>query len=121
MPKRHDITDDYNKKIGARIREVRLSMGLTVANLTSMLDITHQQLCKYETGKNRISAGRLVHLARQMHKPITFFTDLEEPFLKYGKHDRMLLDIMRTIRSIKDKNKLKILVDMAHTFAEDKS
>ena len=50
--------------MGANVRQLRADAGLTLSELAEALVISHQQLQKYETGANRISAGMLYELAR---------------------------------------------------------
>lgn len=49
--------------IGNLIREQRICLGLTQDQIADALGISYQQVQKYETGTNRISAGRLFELA----------------------------------------------------------
>src|SRR4051794_25439976 len=49
--------------VGKRARERRLALGLTVQEVAAALGVPYQQLHKYETGANRLSAGRLYQLA----------------------------------------------------------
>lgn len=55
---------DTDLIVGANVRRMRTEAGLTLADLADALGISHQQLQKYETGANRISAGMLYELAR---------------------------------------------------------
>lgn len=49
--------------VGVRIRELRLSRGVTQQGLGAAIGLTFQQVQKYENGKNRLSVGRLVEIA----------------------------------------------------------
>lgn len=49
--------------VGQRIRDLRQEAGMKLHALSSLLNISHQQLQKYETGKNRVSAGMLWNIA----------------------------------------------------------
>jgi transcriptional regulator with XRE-family HTH domain len=49
-----------NKSIGHQIRAQRLALNITQVNLADHLDVSYQQLQKIETGKNRVSAARLI-------------------------------------------------------------
>src|SRR6185312_11951630 len=53
-------------KIGARIRDGRRRAGLTQEGLAEALGTTFQQVQKYEAGRNRVAASRLVQIARFM-------------------------------------------------------
>ena len=61
--------------VGNRVRQRRTLMGLSQERLASALDLTFQQVQKYERGANRIGAGRLYELARALEVPVTFFFD----------------------------------------------
>jgi transcriptional regulator with XRE-family HTH domain len=41
--------------------------------LSEALDLTYQQLHKYESGVNRISASRLHHVSQSLQVPVSFF------------------------------------------------
>lgn len=64
--------------VGARIRELRQAQGLSLTELASQLGLSHQQLQKYETGANRISAGMLHLLSKTLAVPMEeFFIGLD--------------------------------------------
>lgn len=52
-----------DKAVGERIRQLRTEAGKTLSELGAELGISHQQLQKYETGANRLSAGMLAKVA----------------------------------------------------------
>lgn len=59
MPAQPDASDIA---IGRRVRRKRLESGLTQAALGNSLGVSTQQIQKYETGQNRISAARLIDI-----------------------------------------------------------
>jgi transcriptional regulator with XRE-family HTH domain len=61
--------------VGAKLREIRGSRGLSQETLAAAVGVTFQQLQKYERGKNRISASRLCNLATCLDVPVSFFFD----------------------------------------------
>ncbi len=63
----HPLPQDAHRYVGARVREFRIMRGLTQHQLAALLGVTYQQEHKYETGINRIAAGRLYQLE---HIPI---------------------------------------------------
>jgi len=65
--------DRRDTEIGRRIRALRLERGLSQTELGTMLDVTFQQVQKYEKGANRVAAGRLQRVAEALEVPITFF------------------------------------------------
>jgi transcriptional regulator with XRE-family HTH domain len=52
-----------DKTIGARVRMKRISLGMSQEMLADYLGLTFQQVQKYEIGKNRIAASRLIGIA----------------------------------------------------------
>ena len=64
--------------VAARLRERRLVLGLTQQQLAERIGASYQQVHKYETGVNRLSAGRLVQLAEALEVEVGhFFAGLE--------------------------------------------
>tara|TARA_R110001606_G_scaffold52504_1_gene130218 strand:- start:710 stop:1102 length:393 start_codon:yes stop_codon:yes gene_type:complete len=61
---------EVDKRVGRNIREIRNERFLTLAELAERLGISHQQLQKYETGTNRISASMIVDLVEVLNVPI---------------------------------------------------
>lgn len=64
---------DIDRAVGQRIRIRRLLVGLSQEALAERLGLTFQQVQKYEKGVNRVSASRLLDLARVLDVPIPFF------------------------------------------------
>lgn len=63
-----------DRYVGARIRERRLFLGLNQANLAGKVGVKFQQMQKYETGFNRVSASRLWEIAIALRvRPEYFF------------------------------------------------
>jgi transcriptional regulator with XRE-family HTH domain len=62
-----------DRHVGARVRMRRLMVGLSQSKLAESLDVTFQQVQKYEKGANRIGASRLQLLARVLDVPPAFF------------------------------------------------
>ncbi len=65
--------DPHDKEIGTRVRTLRLQRGMSQTELGKSLNVTFQQVQKYEKGANRISAGRLQRIAEVLDMPVTFF------------------------------------------------
>lgn len=59
--------------VGKRIRQRRWMIGMTQQQLADAVGIKFQQIQKYETGMNRVSASRLWDVACTMGVPISFF------------------------------------------------
>ena len=59
--------------VGKRIRHRRWMVGMTQQQLADSVGIKFQQIQKYETGMNRISASRLWDISDALGVPISFF------------------------------------------------
>lgn len=57
---------DVDRLVGENIRGLRIQRNLTLAALADELGLSHQQLQKYETGANRLSAGMLSAVAEAL-------------------------------------------------------
>ena len=68
----HNPVDLY---VGSRVRLRRRLLGKSRTTLGRSLDLTSQQVQKFERGMNRISASRLYDFARVLEVPIGFFFD----------------------------------------------
>ena len=76
MGSRRDSRTAYvDAHVGGRLRERRILLGLSQTRLGESLGLSFQQIQKYERGIDRISVGRLVHLAHVLEVPITYFFD----------------------------------------------
>ena len=59
--------------VGKRIRQRRWLIGMTQQQLAEHVGIKFQQIQKYETGANRVSASRLWDIGQAMGVPVAFF------------------------------------------------
>ncbi|WP_371169178.1 helix-turn-helix domain-containing protein [Aliiroseovarius sp. 2305UL8-7] len=65
--------------VGKKIREVRLLRGLTQVKVAEQLGLSFQQLQKYETGYNRVSASKMFEIAQLLNvQPGYFFEGLAD-------------------------------------------
>ena len=61
--------------VGKRIRHRRWVIGMTQQQLAEQVGIKFQQIQKYETGMNRVSASRLWDISETLGVPVSFFFD----------------------------------------------
>lgn len=107
---RHDDDDTIqhiSDHIGARIRARRTELGITQEQLAAALGVSYQQVQKYETAANRISAGRLYALARACHVDTSYFFDGLEGAttvsgLPHGGTNRTAIDLVRNFLALED-------------------
>jgi len=62
-----------DKHVGSRVRMRRMMLGMSQEKLGDALQLTFQQVQKYEKGANRIGASRLQQIAQILQVPVSFF------------------------------------------------
>jgi transcriptional regulator with XRE-family HTH domain len=67
------IPNPIDKHVGSRVRMRRMMLGMSQSTLADGLDLTFQQVQKYEKGTNRMGSSRLQQIANIMQVPVTFF------------------------------------------------
>ena len=67
------MTHPVDEHVGKRIRQRRWLLGVTQQQLAERVGIKFQQIQKYETGANRVSASRLWDIADALEVPVSFF------------------------------------------------
>jgi transcriptional regulator with XRE-family HTH domain len=106
--------------VGKRARERRLALGLTVQEVAAVLGVPYQQLHKYETGANRLSAGRLFLLAEALGVGVAHFfgEDGEGEVAAPTGHRRALLELVRNFARIRDRKQQEAVARLARTLAD---
>ena len=66
---------EFSKMVGANLRYIRIHKGLTQTKVSQCLDVTFQQMQKYEAGTNCINAWRLTQLAKFFNFPVSDILD----------------------------------------------
>ena len=70
---------NFNIHLGKKLRMRRLSLGLTQTKVAQAINVTFQQIQKYEKGTNGVSSIRLLQLANYLKVPVNyFFEDFSE-------------------------------------------
>lgn len=90
--------------VGGRIRKRRTLLGLTQEQLASALSISYQQVQKYETGANRVSAGRLYQISQELSVEVGYFfegIDTETPQeMPHGGRNRPTIELAKNFSEI---------------------
>ncbi len=105
-PKRQD-SRSADRHVGERIRRRRAEVGLTQEDLGRILEISYQQIQKYETGANRISAGRPFEVGRALTMEVSYFFDgydgtKPSSTLTHGGHNRAAIELVRNFSELRD-------------------
>jgi transcriptional regulator with XRE-family HTH domain len=70
--------DPIDKHVGNTLRNIRYMRGMTQEELARHLGVKFQQVQKYETGMNRVSASRLYRAARALDAKVSDFFPAED-------------------------------------------
>ena len=115
---------DVDHYVSLRIRQRRIMLGLTQQQMAELIGVTYQQAHKYETGINRISAGRLFQIAQALGVDIGyFFEDIEPDRSAKPKQtemmpqQRMLLELARNFASITNRRHQDAICNLARVLA----
>ncbi|WP_439155691.1 helix-turn-helix domain-containing protein, partial [Yoonia sp.] len=113
--------------VGKRIRHRRWMNGTTQQQLAEQVGIKFQQIQKYETGMNRVSASRLWDIANVLNVPVSFFFEgLDaQPVAAAGNKDmpgdiltdKEALELLRSYYAIPE-NQRRRLFDLARVLSE---
>lgn len=112
--------------VGKRIRHRRWMVGMTQQQLAEKVGIKFQQIQKYETGMNRVSASRLWDVASALSVSISFFFDGLENVAHGDEQsslpgdilaDREALELVRSYYSIPE-NQRRRLFELARVLSD---
>jgi transcriptional regulator with XRE-family HTH domain len=117
-------TRPIDQHVGERIRLLRTERGLTQEQLAAALEVSYQQVQKYETGANRISAGRIYEIARKLGVEVGwFFAGLADgesatPPLEHGGRQRTAIELVRKFAQIEDPEVRAAIAGLVKTLVE---
>ncbi|MBY6047967.1 helix-turn-helix transcriptional regulator [Vannielia litorea] len=118
--------------VGKRVRHRRWMVGMTQQQLAEKVGIKFQQIQKYETGMNRVSASRLWDISHALDVPISFFFEgLSEDLPQVAKTevsegesvpgdilgDREALELVRSYYAIPESQRRR-LFDLARVLSD---
>ena len=110
--------------VGQRVRQRRWMIGMTQQQLAERVGIKFQQIQKYETGTNRISASRLWDIAAVLEVPVSFFFEgLAGQLVDAGDArgdvltDKEALELVRAYYSIPEAQRRR-LFDLARVLSD---
>ena len=64
---------NFNRHLGSKLRMRRLALGLTQTKVAQAINVTFQQIQKYEKGTNGISSLRIMQLSTFLRVPVVYF------------------------------------------------
>lgn len=129
-----------DKHVGSRVRMRRVLLGMSQERLGDALDLTFQQIQKYEKGSNRIGASRLNQIAKTLGVPVAFFFEGAPADAQFdamaavgfaeGEQASYTLDLMATPEGLQlakafmrigDPKRRRMLIAMANTLADEET
>lgn len=121
------MTHPVDVHVGKRVRHRRWLVGMTQQQLAEKVGIKFQQIQKYETGANRVSASRLWDIADTLDVQVGFFFEglkVEKDADKIGDSvpadlmgDKEALDLVRSYYSIPE-NQRRRLFELAKVLSD---
>ena len=76
---------NFNRHLGSKLRMRRLAMGLTQSKVAQAINVTFQQIQKYEKGTNGVSSIRLLQLSNYLKVPISYFFEDFAAYIQGGE------------------------------------
>jgi len=114
------MEDNFNKHLGNKLKLRRLALGLTQTKVAQAINVTFQQIQKYEKGTNGVSSNRLMQLSQFLKVPIIYFFEDYKEFKDISANDEINEDLnysflSRTFSSLSRAQKDKILQILNNT------
>ena len=114
------MEENFNNHLGKKLRIRRLSLGLTQTKVAQAINVTFQQIQKYEKGTNGVSSNRLMQLSQFLKVPIIYFFEDFKEFKDVNLSDNINDDLnysflSRTFSSLSKIQKEKILQILNNT------
>lgn len=109
------------RRIGRRIREARLHLGLSRNSFGEKIGVSGQQVHKYETGRDCVPLHRLLVIAAFCGvAPQMLWSDGAADSASRGVHDMSTLQLVRAFKRIGDARIRKKVLELVKQMARDK-
>ncbi len=123
------MEENFNSHLGKKLRMRRLSLGLTQTKVAQAINVTFQQIQKYEKGTNGVSSSRLLQLSQFLKVPIVYFYEDYKGYKDEGSSqleesandDLNYSFLTKTFASLSKSQKEKILQVLRNTINLDKT
>ena len=120
------MEENFNIHLGKKLRMRRLSLGLTQTKVAQAINVTFQQIQKYEKGTNGVSSSRLMQLAQFLKVPITYFYEEYKDYKDMAVTNDTIEDLnysflTKTFSSLSKIEKEKILQVLKNIESLDKT
>ena len=123
------MEENFNSHLGKKLRMRRLSLGLTQTKVAQAINVTFQQIQKYEKGTNGVSSSRLLQLSQFLKVPIVYFyedykgykDDKDKSEDSNSGDDLNYSFLTKTFASLSKSQKEKILQVLRNTIGLDRT
>ena len=123
------MESNFNRHLGSKLRMRRLALGLTQTKVAQAINVTFQQIQKYEKGTNGISSLRIMQLGKILKVPVIYFF---EDYPEYSENVKLNKDntreddlnysfLAKLFSTLSDKQKEKILQILKNTRSLEKT
>ena len=108
------MSAQLNQHLGKKLRLRRTSLGLTQTQVAKAINVTFQQIQKYEKGTNGVSSARLLQLSSFLKVPIKYFFEDYQDFASSNEHNSSSKDVnysflLRIFSDLEPQQKEKLL------------
>jgi len=80
---------NFNRHLGSKLRMRRLALGLTQTKVAQAINVTFQQIQKYEKGTNGISSLRIMQLGKILKVPVIYFFEDYPEYSEVAQYDKI--------------------------------
>ena len=123
------MEENFNRHLGSKLRMRRLALGLTQTKVAQAINVTFQQIQKYEKGTNGISSLRIMQLGNVLKVPVVYFFEDYSAYIEAvksnkdntGEEDLNYSFLAKLFSSISDKQKDKIFQILRNTRSLEKT
>ena len=120
---------NFNRHLGSKLRMRRLALGLTQTKVAQAINVTFQQIQKYEKGTNGISSLRIMQLGKILNVPVIYFFEDYPEYMESvkqnkentGEDDLNYSFLAKLFSTLSDKQKEKILQVLKNTRSLEKT
>tara|TARA_B110000196_G_scaffold158522_1_gene136402 strand:- start:221 stop:589 length:369 start_codon:yes stop_codon:yes gene_type:complete len=116
---------NFNVHLGGKLRIRRLALGLTQTKVAQAINVTFQQIQKYEKGTNGISSLRIMQLSKFLKVPVIYFFEGFAEFDNIPNNENSSLDLnysflAKLFSGLSEEHKEKVLSVLKNTRVLDK-
>jgi len=119
------MESNFNKHLGSKLRMRRLALGLTQTKVAQAINVTFQQIQKYEKGTNGISSLRIMQLSNFLKVPVVYFFEDYPGNISSDKpveaEDINYAFLTKLFTSLSERQKEKILSVLKNTASLEKT